>query len=135
MHGHNYQAEVDIRGELSENGLVIDFKMAKPIVRELCDELDEHFLLPAEHPELKWRETDDGHLEWYRDCRHCAPRDEVILMPLDNSSAENFATWMGRELQQRLTERFGRAKVAYLRVMISETSGQHGVYEWLDSDE
>ena len=57
---------------------------------------------------------------------------EVILLPISNSSAENFATWIGRELQSRLTERFGSYAGQFLRVMVSETSGQHGVYEWLD---
>ena len=133
LHGHNYQVEVDIRGQLSDRGLVIDFKLAKPVIRELCDELDEHVLLPEHHPELTWQETDDNHLEWrYRECRYCAPREEVIILPINNSSAENFATWIGRELVRRMTERFGRTQVEFLRVMVSETSGQHGVYEWLD---
>ena len=37
LHGHNYRVYVEIEGELSEHGLVIDFKLVKPVVKELLD--------------------------------------------------------------------------------------------------
>jgi len=133
LHGHNYQVGIEIGGALTERGLVVDFKQAKPVVRELCDELDEHVLLPGEHPELQIDAVVDGHRPWrYRQCRYLAPADEVIVLPISNTSAENFATWIGRELCRRLRERFGISQVQHLRVTVSETSGQHGVYEFDD---
>ena len=52
LHGHNYRVFVEVAGSLSDCGLVIDFKTIKPVVRELLDDLDEHFLIPGEHPSL-----------------------------------------------------------------------------------
>ena len=70
LHGHNYQVTCEVDGSLSEHGLVIDFKMVKPIVKELCDFLDEHWLIPGEHPTLRYRHREDGHTEVeYRECR------------------------------------------------------------------
>jgi len=133
LHGHNYHVAVEIGGELSDRGLVIDFKLAKPVVRELCDELDEHWLVPGDHPELRSAQRDDGHTEVvYRDCRYLAPTDEVIVLPINNTSAENLATWFGRRLRERLVERFGDVAIDRLRVSVSETSGQHGVYRYRD---
>ena len=63
LHGHNYQVVAEVDGNLSEFGLVIDFKMVKPIIKALCDELDEHWLIPGQHRELTWRHRDDGHTE------------------------------------------------------------------------
>ena len=124
-------AEVD--GNLSEFGLVIDFKMVKPIIKELCDHLDEHWLIPGEHRELRYKHRDDGHTEVvYRECRYLAPTSEIIVMPINNTSAENFAAWVGRSLYKRLQESFGKLSVHRLRVTVSETSGQAGVYTYSD---
>lgn len=129
LHGHNYRVRGEILGDLSDQGLVIDFLEAKPVVRELCDELDEHWLVPSEHPELKIESRDDGHTAVsYRDARYLAPSDEVLVLPVSNISAENLATWFGRELLSRLEDRFGAAQVRKLRLAVSETDGQSGVY-------
>ena len=98
-------------------------------MRELCDELDEHWIVPGEHPELKVEQREDGHTEVvYRDARYLAPTDEIVVLPINNSSAENIATWFGHQLLARLEERFGATQVRKLRVALSETDGQAGVY-------
>ena len=133
LHGHNYQVTSEVDGRLSQFGLVIDFKMVKPIIKELCDRLDEHWLIPGEHRELRYLHRDDGHTEVvYRECRYLAPTDEVIVLPINNTSAENFASWIGRNLCRRLRESFGPVSVRRLRVAVSETSGQDGVYRFSD---
>ena len=135
LHGHNYQVSVEIEGELNEQGLVIDFIDAKPVVRELCDSLDEHWLVPTEHPELSIEHLDDGHTRIvYRDCRYEVPTAEALLLPINNTSVENLSTWFGTALRSHLVEKFGEAPVRRLRVAISETSGQSGVYEWRADD-
>jgi 6-pyruvoyltetrahydropterin/6-carboxytetrahydropterin synthase len=136
LHGHNYQVMVEIHGELSDRGLVIDFKRAKPIVRALCDELDEHWRIPAHHPELHFEHQADGHIAVrYRDCRYLAPTAEVIVLPVDNTSAENLATWLGRRIREEISSRFGPNKIQRLKVAVSETSGQHGTYEFASESE
>ena len=134
LHGHNYQVVAEVDGTLSEHGLVIDFKMVKPIIKSICDHLDEHWLIPGEHRELRFHHRDDAHTEvTYRTCHYLAPTEEVIVLPINNTSAENFAAWIGRELFSRLQQSFGRLSVRRLRVGVSETSGQAGVYTYTDS--
>lgn len=135
LHGHNYRVFCEIEGRLSEHGLVLDFKMVKPVVRELCDELDEHWLVPGEHPVLRWAERADGLIEVrYLDRYYCAPREDVIVLPINNSSSENLATWFARELLKRLSKRFPDTVLVRLRLAVEETSGQRGVYYW-EADE
>jgi len=87
LHGHNYQVVCEVDGSLSEHGLVIDFKQVKPIIRRLCDHLDEHWLIPGKHPVLTYRHRDDGHTEvTYKDCRYLAPTNEIIVLPINNTS-------------------------------------------------
>jgi 6-pyruvoyltetrahydropterin/6-carboxytetrahydropterin synthase len=131
LHGHNYRVACEIEGRLTEHGLVLDFKLVKPVVRELCDWLDEHWLVPAEHPVLRASEREDGIIEVrYLDRYYAAPREDVILLPINNTSSENLAAWFGRELRQRLQRHFPEAQLICLRLSVEETSGQRGVYYW-----
>ena len=131
LHGHNYRVFVEIAGELTEHGLVLDFKQVKPVVRELVESLDEHWLIPGEHPVLAWKDRGDGVIEVrYRERFYAAPREDVIVMPINNTSSENLATWIGRELRRRLQARFPDVLVHQLRLAVEETSGQSGVYHY-----
>jgi 6-pyruvoyltetrahydropterin/6-carboxytetrahydropterin synthase len=128
LHGHNYRVFVELEARLSRHGLVLDFKQVKPVVRELVDELDEHWLVPGEHAELRTSAHGDQLEVRYRDRSYRVPRADVIVLPINNTSAENLATWIGRELARRLAARFADVAVARLRVAVEETVGQRGVY-------
>jgi len=130
LHGHNYRVTVALEGELSEHGLVLDFKRVKPLVRELCDELDERWLVPGEHPVLRWTEQGDSIEVTYGEKLYRAPAEDVLVLPINNTSSENLAGWIGRELRKRLAERFATVTVLCLRVAVEETPGQSGVYRY-----
>jgi 6-pyruvoyltetrahydropterin/6-carboxytetrahydropterin synthase len=133
LHGHNYRVFIEIDATLSEFGLVIDFKEIKPVVRELLDSLDERFLIPGEHPVLTHSLREDDVCEIrYLDRYYAAPAEDVLVMPMNNTSSENLASWIGREVLRLLTERFGDVKTRELRVAVEETSGQRGVYRYND---
>ena len=133
LHGHNYRVFVEVDATLSEHGLVIDFKEIKPVVRELLDSLDERFLIPGEHPVLTHSVREDDVCEIrYLDRYYAAPAEDVLVMPMNNTSSENLASWIGREVLSLLTKRFGEVKTRELRVAVEETSGQRGVYRYRD---
>jgi len=130
LHGHNYRVAVDLDGGLDGDGLVIDFKQVKPHIRALCAELDEYWLVPGEHPEVKVDHRADGHTEVvYRECRYMAPTSEVVVLPIANTSSELFAAWFAHELDRRIAADIGEGKVLRLRVSIEETAGQSGEFE------
>lgn len=129
LHGHNYKVYVDIQTALDEHGLVVNFKEIKPLVRELCNELDEHLLIPGRHPVLTTAAMPDGSLEIrYRTRRYLVPADEVIVLPIGNTSAENLATHLGRELRLRIGARWPGLRLERLVVGVEETPGQRGTY-------
>ena len=49
---------------------------------------------------------------------------------INNTSSENLSTWIGRELQRRLLERFPDLVIEELQVAVEETSGQRGLYRY-----
>ncbi|MBK8978707.1 MAG: 6-carboxytetrahydropterin synthase [Planctomycetes bacterium] len=128
LHGHNYKVFVDVETELDPHGLVINFKDIKPIVREIVDELDERVLIPGQHPVLGCEARSDGHTEIrYRERRYQIPTDEVCVLPISNSSAENLAGYVARELMRRMRERLDGIKPRAVQVGVEETPGQRGV--------
>lgn len=133
LHGHNYKVYVEVESGLDAHGLVVNFKEIKPLVRQLVDELDEHLLIPGQHPVLTTERTADGVMEIrYRERRYSIPADEVIVLPIGNTSAENLATWLGRELLQRMQRRWPDLALGRLSVAVEETPGQRGVFTWRD---
>jgi 6-pyruvoyltetrahydropterin/6-carboxytetrahydropterin synthase len=98
-------------------------------VRAVCDELDEHLLLPGRHPVLTTNAQADGQLEIrYRERRYLVPSNEVLVLPITNTSAENLAAHVGGEIRSRMRERWPALRVRRLQVGIEETPGQQGVY-------
>ncbi len=130
LHGHNYKVFVELHGPLDPHGLVMNFKEIKPLIRELVDELDEHLLIPGKHPVLRCTNGDAGAEIVYRERRYLVPRDEVRVLPISNTSAENLASWVSSEIRMRLLARFPHMVVHALDVGVEETPGQCGTHHW-----
>src|SRR5688572_13874617 len=131
LHGHNYRVMVALEARLSRFGLVLDFQHIKPLIRELVGELDEHWLVPAQHPELRAETRADGVVEVrYRERFYAAPREDVLLLPINNTSAENLSALLAHRLLARLRERFPDVDVRGLSLAVEETPGQRGVFRF-----
>jgi 6-pyruvoyltetrahydropterin/6-carboxytetrahydropterin synthase len=131
LHGHNYRVYVALEAKLSRFGLVLDFQHIKPLVRELVGELDEHWILPGEHPELRVERRADGVVEVrYRERYYAAPSEDVLLLPINNTSAENLSALLGRRLLERLRAGYPDVVVHALGFAVEETAGQRGVYRY-----
>lgn len=130
LHGHNYKVYVEVGSGLDGCGLVLNFRQIKPLVRELVDELDEHLLIPGEHSVLECEEMSDGRLEIrYQERRYNIPAEDVIVLPINNTSAENLAGWLGRELARRIGREFPDVRLSELVVGVEETPGQRGIFK------
>ncbi len=44
LHGHNFRVEVEIEGEVKENGMVMDFYDLKRILKDILNEFDHRIL-------------------------------------------------------------------------------------------
>ncbi len=128
LHGHNYKVYVDVHTALDSHGLVLNFQEIKPLIRDLCDELDEHLLLPGAHPVLTATKVGEHYDVRYRERRYLIPLAEVLVLPVGNTSAENLAAWFGRALRQRIAERWPQLVVRQLSVGVEEAPGQRGVW-------
>ncbi|MBC8369540.1 MAG: 6-carboxytetrahydropterin synthase [Planctomycetes bacterium] len=129
LHGHNYRVYCEISGSLSKFGLVIDFTKVKPLIREIVDSLDEQWLIPGDHHELTHEVRSDQVVEVrYRERYYAAPSEDIMVLPVNNTSAENLAAFIGRLLLEKLQQQFSDVQVSSLRLAVEETQGQRGVW-------
>ena len=130
LHGHNYKVFVELHTDLDAHGLVVNFKEIKPLVRALCDELDEHLLIPGKHPVLTAELVGTDREIRYRERRYVVPADEVIVLPIGNTSAENLAGWFGRTLLERMRAKWPALRITKIEIGVEETPGQRGIWTW-----
>ena len=107
LHGHNYRVYVKGNAPIQRSDMVFDFLDIKPIVREVCDSLDHRLLLPGENPNLKIKE-DLGQLviETPDKSTFSFPKQDVIILPIPNTSAERLAIYISYEIRRRVKKKF-----------------------------
>ncbi|MEM9554796.1 MAG: 6-carboxytetrahydropterin synthase [Acidobacteriota bacterium] len=121
MHGHNYHVAVELTGEhLDDEELLASFVDVKRAVRAACARLDSLTLIPQHSPHLSI-ETDGTSVDIHFSGKHYRlPAEDVLLLPLRNTSIEALAMMLWRELVDTVDAR----QITRLGVEVSETAGQ-----------
>jgi 6-pyruvoyltetrahydropterin/6-carboxytetrahydropterin synthase len=127
LHGHNYRVAVRVEGVPDEHGLVIDFIWLRDRIHEITSRLDHHVLLPDRHAQIRVEAGDREVVARFGDRRWVFPREDVVLLPLGNTTAERLAEFIGGELLVQLRETLpSMAGSATLTVGVDENEGQWG---------
>lgn len=128
LHGHNYRVAVEIRGNLDDDSLVVDFIAVRDALEEILGELDHYVLLPTEHPELSVKESGEEVQAVLGERRWIFPGGDCRLLPVANTTAELVAAYIGRQLKDVLEGRCGLEE-PHLRVELDECAGQLAIWE------
>ena len=128
LHGHNYQVVVKMEGELDSAGVVLDFITFKPLVKKICDGLDHRTLIQSRSPILKIRERAKQVELRYRQQKIILPKQDVILLPLANTSTELLAEHVAGRLRRSVRQKFPGAKIRFMEVGVEEARGQRGFF-------
>src|SRR5215831_20662120 len=129
LHGHNYRATVEIEGELDENRYVFDFIALKNRTKTITDELDHRMLLATRNPHIVVEERPNGVHVHYRNREWLFPRADCVLLPIENTTAELLACYIGQRLIADIQVVHGYTPQV-LRVEVEENIGQSATYEW-----
>ena len=128
LHGHNYRVAAEVFGPLDENQYVIDFIALRDALKEIVDGLDHRMLLPTGHSQIQVT-CDERSIEAaFEDRRWVFPREDCVLLPVTNTTAELLARHIGHELLDRLQRRCG-VRPRRVRVEVDECFGQLGICE------
>jgi 6-pyruvoyltetrahydropterin/6-carboxytetrahydropterin synthase len=128
LHGHNYRATVEIEGALDDNHYVFDFIALKQRTKAITDYLDHHMLLATRNPLISVREEAAAVRVRYKDREWVFPRDDCILLPIENTTAELLAAYVARRLLEDLREHHNYVPDV-LRVEVEENVGQSATVE------
>lgn len=124
LHGHNYQVTVDLEvppeADLATSGFFVDFNVFKSEIKAAVDEWDEHILLPSKQADMKFTQSGPSLEVRFRDRYYVFPANEVILLPVTNTSVEQ----LSRLLAERFYAAFRTHGVHRVRVSVEETRGQ-----------
>jgi 6-pyruvoyltetrahydropterin/6-carboxytetrahydropterin synthase len=129
LHGHNYRAAVELEGLLDHNHYVFDFIALKKHARAITDALDHHMLLATRNAYIRVDESPQRVRVTYRDREWVFPREDCILLPIENTTAELLARWIGQRLLESLKSEH-QFIPAMLCVEVEESTGQSATYEW-----
>jgi 6-pyruvoyltetrahydropterin/6-carboxytetrahydropterin synthase len=129
LHGHNYRTTVEIEGDLDVNQYVFDFIALKHRTKAITDDLDHRMMLPTRNPFITLEESGRAVRVRYRDREWLFPRDDCILLPIENTTAELLARYIGQRLLDDLRKQHHYTP-AVLRVEVEENIGQSATYEW-----
>lgn len=129
LHGHNYGVWVEVEAPLDENQYVIDFIYLRDTMQELTTALDHRVLLPANHPTIN---VEVGAIEVearFEERRWVFPREDCVVLPVANTTAELLAKYLAEMLLDRLQQK-PLPRPTQLRIGVDENHGQWAVYEW-----
>jgi len=128
LHGHNYQVSVKLEGELDRAGVVLDFIAFKPLVKKICDALDHRTLIQTQSPVLQVVRREREIEVRYRRQKLILPKQDVLLLPLANTSTELLAEHVAGRIRSEVRKGFGGAKIRCLEVGVEEARGQRGFF-------
>jgi 6-pyruvoyltetrahydropterin/6-carboxytetrahydropterin synthase len=122
LHGHTYAVSCVFKGNIAESGdMMMDFIAVKRALRDLCDELDHHVLVPTDNPHSQVEQTDGEVIVLTQGKRYVFPAEDVKLLPIRSTTAERLADWFTDKLLERLDL---PATVTHIDLGIEEGQGQ-----------
>jgi 6-pyruvoyltetrahydropterin/6-carboxytetrahydropterin synthase len=129
LHGHNYRTAVEIEGDLDGNYCVFDFIALKQRTKVITDELDHRMMLPQNNAHIAVNVGPGSIHVRYRDREWLFPREDCVLLPIENTTAELLARYIAQRLLADLRRQHA-FEPQVLRVEVEENLGQSATYEW-----
>lgn len=123
LHGHNWRVAVEVEGGLDENGYVFDFIALRDTTQQLIAGLDHRMLLPTQHPTIHVTADEAEVTARFENRRWVFPREDCILLPIANTTAELLAQWLGEQLVVVIRSHTGHT-IDLVRVDVEENFGQ-----------
>lgn len=131
LHGHNYRTRLTADFDSASLDRLVPFRELKDALKVVCREWDEKVLLAARCPKFKIVTEGAAEIEFTL-CgkRYVLPRDEVVLLPVDNVITETLSELVCRRVVGALGPKLAGAGVRCLEVRVEEMLGQGASYVW-----
>ncbi len=128
LHGHNWRTAVELTGPLDENRYVFDFIALRDAMQKIVNELDHRVLLPTRHRQIRVQSDEREVTATFEGRRWVFPREDCILLPVENTTAEEIAAWIATRLRSVVVAQPG-ANISTIQVEVEENFGQWAICE------
>ena len=128
LHGHNYRVQVKGNAPELSDDMVFDFLNIKPIVRKICESLDHKLLIPKLNGNITIEDREKNYVFITKDeSMFSIPKSDVLLLPIENTSAERIAAYIASELSLEMKKQYN-FEFNELEIEVEETPGQCAVF-------
>ena len=128
LHGHNWRTAVELAGPLDENRYVFDFIALRDGLQRIVNELDHRVLLPTKHRQIRVQADEHEVTATFERRRWVFPREDCVLLPVENTTAEEIAAWIAGRLRDLVTGASAKA-IETIQVEVEENFGQWAICE------
>jgi len=128
LHGHNWRTAVEVVGPLDENRYVFDFIALRDSLQKIVNELDHRVLLPMTHKKIRVETEDREVVATFEDRRWVFPREDCVLLPVENTTAEEIALWIAKRLRDSVVCA-DKTPIDLIQVEVEENFGQWAICE------
>ncbi len=126
LHGHNWRTAVELSGPLDENRYVFDFIALRDAMQKIVNELDHHVLLPTKHHQIRVQADEREVTATFEARRWIFPREDCVLLPVENTTAEEIAAWIATRLRDIVNAQ-PNANIETIQVEVEENFGQWAI--------
>ncbi|KAI4837222.1 6-pyruvoyltetrahydropterin synthase [Plasmodium brasilianum] len=129
LHGHNYNVSLKVKGYVQEDGYVVDFSILKEKVRNVCNQLDHHFIVPVYSDVLKIEDENKNiKITCEDNSVYSFPQYDCIKLPIMHSSTEEIAQYILNKIIEEIDISFLiKRKVNYIEISVSEAPTQRAL--------
>jgi 6-pyruvoyltetrahydropterin/6-carboxytetrahydropterin synthase len=125
LHGHNYGMAVQLELADATFERMVDFAALKEAGRALARRLRERVLLAEHNPHFEIVRHDQVEIEFrLAGKRYVLPREDVLLLPIDNVSTEALAGYASLVLAEELAGSLPPGVAIGIEVTVEESPGQ-----------
>ena len=126
LHGHNFHVRIDASGTNTEDGYVIDFVRLNRLAAEICETLNDQVLLPGMSSVVRVEAMGDRVEVASFGKRFVLPRENCLILPVSNTTAELLAWHISEGLIKQLRKADALSNIATLEVAVEEADRQWG---------
>jgi 6-pyruvoyltetrahydropterin/6-carboxytetrahydropterin synthase len=126
LHGHNFHARIDAVGTNTKDGFVIDLVLLNRLAAEVCATLNDCVLLPGNSTVVRIEAKDNRVEVESFGKRFLLPRENCLILPVSNTTAELIAWYISEELLKRLRGANALSNIETIEVSVEEADRQWG---------
>ncbi len=94
LHGHSYAVNVKIMGKLDSKGIIMDFSVAKDVLRKIVNKLDHMVLIPEKSKIIRIEKQVNSIKISLLEKKYVFPLGDCVFLPIESTSAENLASYI-----------------------------------------